>query len=152
MEIEEVNPKQDTLRNEAQIKGAAIFRRGEGICYGQGMIYWTCTSGGKSQAGQIFRYHPSSETIELLIESPDKQVLDYPDNIIMSPFGDLIICEDGQGEQFLVGMTPEGKLYHLGKNALNNSELAGVCFSRDHQTMFVNIYYPGITLAIWGEW
>lgn len=70
----------------------------------------------------------------------------------MSPFGDLIICEDGEGEQFLVGINPEGKLYRLGKNAFNNSELAGVCFSPDNQTMFVNIYNPGMTLAIWGEW
>lgn len=150
--IEEVDPKEDTLRNEAQSKGAAIFRRGEGICFAQEMIYWICTNGGKSQAGQIFRYHPAKETVELFVESPGKTVLDYPDNIIMSPYGHLILCEDGRGEQFLVGVTPEGKLYHLGRNALNNSELAGVCFSPDGQTMFVNIYSPGMTLAIWGNW
>ena len=32
------------------------------------------------------------------------------------------------------------------------SELAGVCFSPDGSTMFVNIYWPGVTLAITGPW
>lgn len=62
------------------------------------------------------------------------------------------MCEDGKGEQFLIGITPEGKYYKFARNALNNSELAGVCFAPDGQTMFVNIYNPGMTLAIWGEW
>jgi secreted PhoX family phosphatase len=151
-QIKEVDPLGDTLRQEAQTKGAAIFKRGEGICFADGMIYWTCTSGGKVGRGQIFRYHPVSETVELFVESPQQATLDYPDNLIMSPFGDLIVCEDGQGEQFLVGITPQGDCYHFARNALNNSELAGVCFSPDGQTMFVNIYYPTLTFAIFGPW
>ena len=150
--IEQVDPDSDTLRYEAQSKGAAIFRRGEGICLGDGQIYWTCTNGGKAQAGQIFRYDIKANTIELFLESESKQILDYPDNIIMSPFGDLIACEDGAGEQYLVGITPQGKCYRFAHNAYNNSEFAGVCFSPDTQTMFVNIYNPGMTLAIWGPW
>lgn len=150
--IEDVDPEHDTLRNEAQAKGAAIFRRGEGICYANGELYWTCTSGGKAQVGQIFRYNLAQETVELFTESPGKEVLDYPDNLIVAPFGDLIVCEDGRGEQFLIGITPEGEYYQFAHNALNNSEFAGVCFTPDGQTMFVNIYRPGMTLAIWGAW
>ena len=150
--IEDVDPQHDTLRYEAQAKGAAIFRRGEGICYADGELYWTCTSGGKAEVGQIFRYNSASSKVELFTESPGTEVLDYPDNLILAPFGDLIVCEDGWGEQFLVGITPEGKYYHFARNALNNSEFAGVCFSPDGQTMFVNIYRPGMTLAIWGDW
>jgi secreted PhoX family phosphatase len=152
VQIENVDPPLDSLRQEAQNKGAAIFKRGEGICLAEGMIYWTCTSGGKAEKGQIFRYHPQKETIELFLESPNANTLDYPDNLIMSPFGDLIVCEDGQGEQFLVGVTPEGDCYHFAHNALNNSEFAGICFSPDGKTMFVNIYEPALTLAIWGPW
>ncbi|MEM9275963.1 MAG: alkaline phosphatase PhoX [Cyanobacteria bacterium P01_F01_bin.143] len=150
--MEDVDPKDDTLRYEAQAKGAAIFRRGEGICYANGELYWTCTSGGKAEAGQIFRYNLAQETVELFLESPSKEMLDYPDNLIVAPFGDLIVCEDGKGEQFLIGITPEGKYYRFARNALNSSEFAGVCFSPDSQTMFVNIYRPGMTLAIWGNW
>lgn len=150
--IEEVDPPEDTLRYEAQEKGAAIFRRGEGICFGNNEIFWTCTNGGQAGKGQIFRYDLAAETVELFVESPGMEVLDYPDNLILSPFNHLIVCEDGLGEQFLVGINPQGECYPFARNALNQSELAGVCFSPDGQTMFVNIYHPGITLAIWGDW
>ena len=152
VKIEDVDPQQDTLRYEAQTKGAAVFRRGEGMCYGNGELYWTATNGGAAQVGQIFRYNPDRETVELYVESPGSGVLDYPDNLTLAPFGDLIICEDGAGEQFLVGVTPNGRYYKFARNALNHSEFAGVCFSPDGQTMFVNIYHPGMTLAIWGDW
>ncbi|MDJ0636108.1 MAG: DUF839 domain-containing protein [Xenococcaceae cyanobacterium MO_188.B29] len=150
VQIEDVDPEHDTLRYEAQAKGAALFKRGEGICYGNGEMYWTCTNGGKAGVGQIFRYSLEQEQLELFIESPSSEILDYPDNLILAPFGDLIVCEDGAGEQFLVGITPEGQYYRLAKNAFNNSEFAGICFAPDGKTMFVNIYKPGMTLAIWG--
>ena len=36
---------------------------------------------------------------------------------------------------------------------MNQSELAGVCFSPDGSTLFVNIQHdPGLTLAITGPW
>jgi uncharacterized protein len=150
--LEDVDPEDDTLRYEAQSKGAAIFKRGEGMCYADGYIYWTCTNGGKAGKGQIFRYDVTKETVELFVESPEVSVLDFPDNLIMSPFGDLIVCEDGVGEQFVVGINPQGQCYRFARNALNNKEFAGVCFAPDGQTMFVNIYEPGMTLAIWGNW
>lgn len=152
VEIEQVDPNEDTVRYEAQSKGAAIFRRGEGTCWGNGDVYWTCTSGGKAGVGQVFRYTPASNTIELYLESPGQQVLDYPDNLTFTPYGHLLVCEDGQDEQFLVGITPQGRCYPLARNAYNNSEFAGVCFSPDGQTLFVNIQNPGVTLAIWGPW
>nr|MBP9232599.1 DUF839 domain-containing protein [Phenylobacterium sp.] len=33
-----------------------------------------------------------------------------------------------------------------------NAELAGICFSPDGTTMFINIYAPGVTLAVTGPW
>lgn len=152
VKIDDVDPDQDTLRFEAQSKGAAVFRRGEGMCYANEELYWTATNGGAAQVGQIFRFNLAKETVELYAESPGSGVLDYPDNLTQAPFGDLIICEDGRTEQFLVGVTPKGKYYKFARNALNSSEFAGVCFSPDGQTMFVNIYNPGMTLAIWGNW
>ncbi|MEM8780161.1 MAG: alkaline phosphatase PhoX [Cyanobacteria bacterium P01_G01_bin.49] len=152
VQLETVDPDQDTLRYQAQSKGAAIFKRGEGICLARDEFYFTCTSGGNAGKGQIFRYNPLQETISLFVESPGTKSLDYPDNLILSPFGDLVVCEDGAGEQFLIGVTPQGECYQLARNAYNNSEFAGVCFSPDGQTMFVNIYSPGLTLAIWGNW
>ncbi|MGK7944888.1 MAG: alkaline phosphatase PhoX [Microcystaceae cyanobacterium] len=148
--IENVDPDQDIIRYEAQSKGAAIFRRGEGLAWAEDGVYWTCTNGGNAGMGQVFHYNPQTEMLRLFAESPSQDVLDYPDNLILSPFGDFILCEDGRGQQFLIGLTTDGKLYRLAKNALNNSEFAGVCFAPDGKTMFVNIYQPGLTLAIQG--
>ena len=150
VQLEDVDPQHDTLRYEAQQKGAATFRRGEGMCYANGELYWTATNGGAAQVGQIFRYNLDRDTVELFVESPGAGILDYPDNLTLAPFGDLVVCEDGKDEQFLVGITPEGRYYKLARNALNKSEFAGICFAPDGKTMFVNIYNPGMTLAIWG--
>lgn len=150
VKLEDVDPEHDTLRYEAQTKGAAVFRRGEGMCYANGELYWTATNGGAARVGQIFRYNLTDDTLELFVESPGYEVLDYPDNLTLAPFGDLVVCEDGKDEQFLIGITPKGKYYPIARNALNNSELAGICFAPDGKTMFVNIYNPGMTLAIWG--
>jgi secreted PhoX family phosphatase len=68
----------------------------------------------------------------------------------MAPWGDLVVCEDTSGHGGLVGIRPDGSQYHLADNPYSNSELAGVCFSPNGQTLFVNIQYPGMTLAITG--
>ncbi|MBG1266392.1 alkaline phosphatase PhoX [Nostoc sp. WHI] len=150
--ITDPNPLEDTVREEGFAKGAAQFTRGEGIWYGKGEFYFCCTNGGALGLGQVWRYIPGKETIELFVESTSAAELENPDNIVVSPYGDLILCEDGDDEQFLVGVTPKGELYQFARNALNENEFAGACFSPDSKTLFVNIQTPGITFAIWGPW
>ncbi|MEM7772665.1 MAG: alkaline phosphatase PhoX [Cyanobacteria bacterium P01_A01_bin.37] len=161
--IEEVDPADDTVRYEGQQKGAALFSRGEGICYSDGHFYFTCTNGGDIPNGQVWKYTPdvtdsnaaASEytggILELLVQPNNPRVLDYPDNIIMAPWGDLLLCEDGAGEQFMVGLTPEGQLYPFARNALNGAEFAGICSLPGRTTLFLNIYSPGLTLAVWND-
>jgi hypothetical protein len=147
------------VRYEAQSKGAAIFFRGEGAWYAKGLIYFTATQGGPPAVdstrgnGQVWAYDPKAETITLLVEAePSGELLDKPDNITVAPFGDLFLCEDGGGEQFVVGVNTKGELYQFARNAYNESEFAGACFSPDGQTLFVNVQSPGITFCIWGPW
>lgn len=153
--IQYPDPLQDTVRAEGYAKGAAQFCRGEGICLGEQEILFCCTSGGAANLGQIWRYTPGKNsnnggTLTLFVEPNDPGVLDYPDNLTMSPFGDLFLCEDGRGEQFIRGINQQGQLYRFARNALNDKEFAGACFSTDPLTLFVNIQNPGITFAIWG--
>ncbi|MBD1995890.1 DUF839 domain-containing protein [Leptolyngbya sp. FACHB-541] len=155
--IADPNPPTDTVRLEGANSGAAQFSRGEGIWYGNGEFYFCCTIGGATGLGQIWRYVPGSTaeqggTLELFVEPTDANHLKNPDNITLSPFGDLFVCEDGSDRQSIVGVTPDGELYPFADNALNPSELAGVCFAPDGETLFVNIQNPGITFAIWGPW
>lgn len=88
----------------------------------------------------------------MLAEPNNQSVLQNPDNLVVSPFEDLFLCEDGGGTDYVRGVTPEGQLYDFARNALNDRELAGSTFSADGQTFFVNIQDPGLTFAIWGPW
>ena len=156
IDLDNVESPKDDLRTRGYKAGALRFARGEGMWYGNGMIYFACTAGGRALRGQIWRYHPSSEAgtgeLELFIEPNHPQLVDMCDNITLAPWGDLILCEDGTGDQFLVGVTAEGKLYPLAKNAQGKSEFAGATFSPDGSTLFVNIQSPGWTLAVTGPW
>jgi secreted PhoX family phosphatase len=144
-------------------RGAARFARLEGCWYGDKSIYFHATNGGDAQVGQVWRYRPISPDrgeLVLVFESPSRDVLDYPDNVTVSPRGGIVICEDGEGEQYLRGLTPEGAIFDLGKNVLNVTEFAGACFSPDGRVLFVNIMgstrdagiEQGRTMAIWGPW
>jgi secreted PhoX family phosphatase len=144
-------------------KGAARFARLEGCWYGDESIYFHATNGGDAEAGQVWRYRPTAAArgdLLLVFESPSRDVLDSPDNITVSPRGGIVICEDGEGEQYLRGLTPRGAIFDLGKNILNQSEFAGACFSPDGRVLFVNIMgstqdagtEAGRTLAIRGPW
>ena len=152
IELEDVDPIEDTLRIEGFAKGAAQFARGEGIWADGSVIYLACTAGGANECGQIWRYRTDVQQLELFVEPNDNRVLENVDNITVAPWGDLVLCEDGQGDNLLVGVTPGGNLYRLGRNAMNDSEFAGATFSPDASTLFVNIQRPGLTLAITGPW
>ena len=164
VDIENVESPKDDLRKQGyHDKGAARFARGEGMWYSDGVIFFACTNGGERKKGQIWRYTPSSlegtsgeendpGILELFIESKSSDLLENADNLTVAPWGDLIVCEDGSAEQFLVGVTPEGRLYRFARNAKNVFEFAGSTFSPDGTTLFVNIQKPGISLAITGPW
>ena len=78
---------------------------------------------------------------------------DGPDNITVGPHGFAVACTDGEENQWLVGITDEGRVFPFGKNALNEEEFAGATFSPDGRTLFVNLQGPpGLTYAIWGPW
>ena len=120
----------------------------------QGEIFFTCTQGGTSQTGQVWRYTPGETgTLTLLYESPSADTLDLCDNMTLAPWGDLILCEDGRGSNYLRGLTPDGKIYDFARNAhKDEAEFCGACFSPDGKTMFVNVQNPGFTYAITGPW
>jgi secreted PhoX family phosphatase len=161
IDLDHTDAPDDDLRQRGHQAGAAIFARGEGMWFGNGELYFACTSGGFIRAGQIFRYRPSRHEgtdrepdapgqLSLLVESTDRRQLENCDNITVTPWGDVLICEDAITACSLVGVTPSGNLYHFGENAYSDSELAGACFAPDGKTLFVNIQNPGLTLAITG--
>ncbi len=163
VDLEEPDVVENDLRFRGREKGATIFARGEGLCYADGEFFITATIGGADRLGQVFNYRPSPDEgtpaevsnpgrLALLAESSSDSLLRHADNLTMSPWGDLIVCEDTAGHCGLVGMQMNGMQYPVADNAYTNSELAGVCFSPDGSTLFVNIQERGMTVAIIGPW
>ena len=152
IDLQDVASDSDFLRYRGSTDGAATFARGEGMWFSEGIIYFACTNGGRAKRGQIWKYHLADSLLELFIEPNDEALVDMCDNITVTPWGDLFLCEDGKGEQRVVGVTPEGGIYQFARNALSTSEFAGACFSPDGSTLFVNIQKSGHTIAITGPW
>ena len=139
---------------EGRAQGGAMFARLEGCWQGSGKIYLDATSGGNAGLGQVWVYEPAPNggILSLLFESASANVMEKPDNMCVSPRGGLVVCEDGDGSNYVRGLMPTGPVFDFARNVLNGSEFAGSCFSPDGQTLFVNIQSPGMTLAIWGPW
>jgi secreted PhoX family phosphatase len=146
-------------------RGGAAFARGEGAWAGLDKIFFVATSGGDAEEGQVWEYDPQPSTLRLVFESPGADVLNMPDNVCVSPRGGLVLCEDGSGEQFVRGLTVDGRIFAFALNTVvldgqrnglsgdyRRSEFAGACYSPDGRWMFVNVQNPGITAAITGPW
>jgi hypothetical protein len=163
IDLDEPEAPDDDLRYRGFHAGAARFARGEGIWYGDDEVFIACTNGGSEQKGQIWRYRPSPyegkagerdrpATLELFIEPNDGTMIENADNLTIAPWGDLVVCEDGTDDDYLVGVTPDGEIYKLAHNLSGNGEFAGACFSPDGSTFFVNMQADAWTLAITGPW
>lgn len=161
IDLDRVDGDDNDLRHRGAAAGAATFARGEGLCAAGDKLVFSCTIGGRARLGQVFVYRPSPDEVSpaeqdnagelmLLAEAEQDSVLRNADNLTMAPWGDLIVCEDTSNHCGLVGIRPDGSQYQLADNPYSNSELAGVCFAPDGRTLFVNIQYPGTTLAITG--
>lgn len=145
--------------------GGATFARLEGTWYGGGRIFIVSTTGGEAEAGQVWEYDPGGERLRLIFESPGTHVLDMPDNLCVSPRGALVLCEDGPTDNFVRGLTLDGGIFPLARNAVRLAgekngfagdfsarEFAGATFSPDGRWLFFNAQSPGITFAVTGPW
>jgi hypothetical protein len=166
IDLDDVDSDVNDLRQRGAADGATIFARGEGLTAAGDRYAMTCTIGGPDRLGHIFTYKPSRfegsaqeqdspGELTLIAEATPDSLLKNCDNLTMAPWGDLIVCEDTEDNTdhcALIGIRPDGRQYMIANNAYSDSELAGVCFSPDGKTLFVNIQYPGMTIAITGPW
>lgn len=162
IDLEDTDSPDDDLRLRGHSAGAARFARGEGIHFTERGIFIACTDGGPDRRGQIFRLIPSDsegspDRLELFLQSDRRGLLNNGDNLCPAPWGDLIVCEDLIDSDFadhthLRGVTPDGRIYTLARNARDSSEFAGSCFSPDGRWLFANLQGRGLTLAITGPW
>ncbi|WP_435123416.1 alkaline phosphatase PhoX [Micromonospora tulbaghiae] len=140
-------------------------RKLEGAWWGDGGAYFVASyarlddGSANEHDGQVWFYDPRRQTVTLKTifgvntdPEADNGNYDGPDNITVSPYGGVILAEDGEGVSHLVGVTEQGKAYPLARNELNDSEFTGPTFSADGKTLFANIQSPGYVFAITGPW
>lgn len=130
-----------------------LFHRGEGSWWSDvdQAVVFAATGGGSSRHhGQIWRYEPGDNRLTLLYESQDSSVLDQPDNLLVLPSGDIVLCEDGPGANWLRILRSDGTIVDFARTTV--SEFAGATWSSNPDTLYVNLQGPSITLAIWGPW
>ncbi|MGQ8365337.1 alkaline phosphatase PhoX [Glaciecola sp. 1036] len=167
--LDNVKSPEDDLRLRGHEQGAALFARGEGIYFSddpdKSELYFCCTSGGNKKLGQIMRYLPSTDegtdkeqdnpgVLQLFVESDSPSSLNFGDNLVITPSGHLIVCEDQYLDEVhnnLKLVTPSGQLFDFARVRWQ-TEPAGACFSPDGSVMFVNLYSPTRTVAITGPW
>ncbi|MFD4372258.1 alkaline phosphatase PhoX [Streptomyces sp. NPDC058486] len=142
----------------------------EGCYWGGGGVYFVSSfarasdGSGATHYGQVWKYEPRGRRLTLaVVFGPDSDIRlpgESPDNICLAPTGGLMVCEDGAGAQHVYGVTRHGEVYPVARNAQDVGtpedpewgEFAGVTFSPDGGTMYVNCYTPGTTFAVSGPW
>ncbi|WP_051853148.1 alkaline phosphatase PhoX [Streptomyces aureocirculatus] len=151
-------------------KGITHAQKLEGCYWGGRCVYFVSSYARSAEGsaadhyGQVWRYDPARRRLTLVIvfgPGTDVQLPgESPDNICLAPSGGLMVCEDGGGIQHVYGVTRGGEVYAMARNAQNTGtpekpewgEFAGVAFSPDDDTMYVNCYTPGTTFAVTGPW
>ncbi|MDH6221075.1 alkaline phosphatase PhoX [Streptomyces pseudovenezuelae] len=151
-------------------KGITHAQKLEGCYWGGRCVYFVSSFAHSAEGsaadhfGQIWRYDPAARRLTLVIVfGPDTDVQlpgESPDNICLAPSGGLMVCEDGNGAQHVFGVTRRGEVYAMARGRQNIGtpqapewgEFAGVTFSPDGDTMYVNCYTPGTTFAVTGPW
>lgn len=151
-------------------RGITHAQKLEGCYWGGNAVYFVSSfarerdGSGATHFGQVWKYEPHRRRLTLVVvfgPSTDIQLPgESPDNICLAPTGGLMVCEDGDGAQHVYGVSRTGEVYALARGARNIGtpeapewgEFAGVTFSPDRQTMYVNCYTPGTTFAVTGPW
>jgi secreted PhoX family phosphatase len=165
------NRRGDGVVSQGLAAGGSRFIALEGCTYANGSVYFTSKLGGRATAGYVLEYDPMREKIWMVYESQGHEQFSGPDNIVVSPRGGLVICEDrlsmNKEAQTVAGLTPEGEFFrfcqvnprlrgeyggHDLADTVRTSEWAGATFSEDGAWLFLNIYSPGVTVAITGPW
>ncbi|MFD4273384.1 DUF839 domain-containing protein [Streptomyces cyaneofuscatus] len=151
-------------------KGITHAQKLEGCYWGGSSVYFVSSYARSDEGsaadhyGQVWRYEPKKRRLTLVVVfGPDTDIRlpgESPDNICLAADGGLMVCEDGGGAQHVLGVTRRGEVYTMARGRQNIGtpeepewgEFAGVTFSPDGSTMYVNCYTPGTTFAVTGPW
>lgn len=121
----------------------------------------------QQQTLTLVAYFPYGEQLhtgdpDRLTPFPGDYLFDGPDNLTVTPYGGLVIAEDGDTINHLLSWRPGIGVEALARNMINTNEgstdptayaeMTGPNFSPDGTVLHANIQEPGHTFAITGPW
>ena len=107
-------------------RGDTVSGTGLGLYISRQILY--------AHGGQIWRYTPGRDRLELVVLFAPADDFAGPDNITVSPYGYAVMCTDSDDDaQFVAGITENGETFPLAYNRASDSEFAGACFSPDEE-------------------
>jgi len=156
--------KQFAYAGNPSAPAATRSRKFEGTWWSDGLAHIVCSYARISDGsvaehdGQVWSLDPAAGTLTLEVRfevnadpaGTGADLPDGPDNITVSPWGGLILCEDGEGVQHLLAVAPDGSTSLFARNHRDGGEFTGATFSPDRGTLFANLQEPGLTFAITG--
>jgi hypothetical protein len=129
------DPSRITAETRKQVPAMTTFRGGEGIWFDSGFVYFT-TKGDK----RVWAYDTRSSQLDIVYDDDlaPNTPLRAVDNVTVSPFGDLYVCEDGDDMDICL-ITPDrvvARFLKLTGEAHDGSEMAGVIFDPSGTRMY----------------
>lgn len=145
-----------TLRS--QYPGATVHPKIEG-CWSDGKDLWFTLSdvnaaeaaryGIDQDQGMVMYYDYAAQTLTLKVYYEVGNYFDSPDNITVSPWGTIVLAEDGSDPNHLIAWTPRAGSRPLAKDTAGRGEWAGPCFNRSGSVLFASVQ-SDCTYAITG--
>ncbi|MHA6621562.1 alkaline phosphatase PhoX [Pseudonocardia sp. DLS-67] len=151
VELPDRDAREESVRKQLDDGRVTRAHKLEGAWWGHGGAY-IVSSYSSSHRGQVWHYDPRRSTFTLrLLFTGEDDGSDGPDNISVSPHGGVIVAEDGDGTNHLVGAAEDGTTFRLARSE-RGSEFTGPVFSADGRVLFANVQVPGTMFAITGPW
>jgi secreted PhoX family phosphatase len=121
----------DSLRQAGSTPPGQHFPKAEGIWYFGGIVYFVT-----SYNHRIWAYDTHHETLELVYDGkqgdPAKHSINEPDNLIVSPLGDILVAEDSGNLEIGVLRLEDGTSQPLVRLiGHDDSEITGLALSPD---------------------
>lgn len=141
-----------------QFPGATVHPKIEG-CWSDGKGLWFTLSyvsateaakyGIDQDQGMVMYYDFAHQTLTLKIYYAVGDYFDSPDNITVSPWGSLVIAEDGSDPNHLIAWAPRTGSVPLAKDIAERGEWAGPCLNKSGNVLFGSVQ-SDCTYAITG--
>jgi uncharacterized protein len=131
--VNAANPNAPQMEN--RLSETTVFDGGEGVWYQNDRVFFA-TKGDD----RLWMLNTTAQTIEVVYDmataTAPNNILSGVDNITMTPFGEVLVAEDG-GDMQVVVVYPDGVLVPLLQIVgQDQSEIAGIAFSPDGKRMY----------------